>query len=80
MHAGPDAFGHRLDPSGSILDAGNRILTVTVKEDAQVVDKMLTLAKDAKVEGELTEGKRVNVRLSVLDKEVAVGAHVLKDE
>ena len=53
---------------------------MTVKEDAQVVDKSLKLAKEAKVEGDLTAGARVSVRLSVTDKETAVGVRVHKDE
>jgi hypothetical protein len=60
-------------------DAGNRILTVTVKEDG-LVDKELTLAKGARVEGDLTAGARVSVRLSIRDKSVAVSVHVHKDE
>jgi RNA polymerase sigma factor (sigma-70 family) len=62
------------------FDAGTRMLTVTVKEDAQVVDKTYTLAKDAKVDGELAPGARVNVRSSVTDRAVAVAVHVLSDK
>lgn len=78
------ALGVRLE-GGSIhgtlkgYDEGNRILTVEVKEDGGVVDKMLTLAKGAKVDGDLTAGSRVNVRLSIADKETAVGVHVVKE-
>ena len=60
-------------------DDGTRTLTVTVKEDAQLVDKSLKLAKEAKVEGDLTAGVGVTVRLSVTDKETAVAVHVRKD-
>ena len=61
-------------------DAGTRTLTVTVKEDAQIVDKALTVAKGARVDGELVAGARVAVTLSVHDKGVATAAHVLKEE
>lgn len=60
-------------------DAGNRSLTITVKEDGGLVDKTFKLAKDARIDGELTAGAGVNVRLSVKDKESAVGVHVRKD-
>src|SRR5262245_53483537 len=60
-------------------DAGNRLLTVTVKEDAQVVDKTLTLAEGAKVDGDLTAGNQVSVRLAVKDSKVAVAVSVRKD-
>jgi RNA polymerase sigma factor (sigma-70 family) len=61
-------------------DDGTRTLTVTVKEDAQIVDKALTLAKGANVSGDLVAGARVNVTLSVHDKGVASAVKVLKDE
>jgi RNA polymerase sigma factor (sigma-70 family) len=62
------------------FDAGTRMLTVTVKEDAQVVDKTYTLAKDAKVDGDLAPGARVDVRSSVSDKTVAVAVRVQTDK
>jgi hypothetical protein len=72
-------LGQALNGTIAGYDAGNRTLTVTVKEDAQVVDKSLTLAKDARVEGELVAGARVAVTLSVHDKDVAAAVRVLKE-
>ena len=60
-------------------DEGTRTLTVTVKEDAQVVDKALKLAENARVDGELVQGARVAVTLSVDDKGIAAAARVLKE-
>jgi hypothetical protein len=60
-------------------DSGTKTLTVTVKEDAQIVDKELTLVEGAKVEGELTADVRVAVTLSVHDKSKAAAVRVLKD-
>jgi hypothetical protein len=61
-------------------DSGTRTLTVTLKENAQVVDKDFKLLENAHVEGELTPGARVNVRLSVFDKANAAAVRVLKDD
>ncbi len=62
------------------VDLGTNTLTVTVKEDAQVVDKALTIAKEARVDGgkltDLAEGTPVQVTLSVFDKKVAVGIRI----
>src|SRR5262249_51215946 len=58
------------------VDLGNNTITVTLKEDAQVVDKTFTLVKDVRVDGgkltDLTEGTPVAVQLSVFDKQKAV--------
>lgn len=66
------------------VDVGNRTVTVTVKEDAQVVDKPLTLVKDARVEGaklaDLQPGQRVTITLSVFDKAQAAVVRVRPDE
>ena len=75
-----DFAGGNLNGTLQGYDAGNGTLTVTVKEDAQVVDKTLTLAKGAKVEGNLVQGARVAVRLSVDDKGVAVAVLVVDDK
>jgi hypothetical protein len=72
-------LGQALNGTVAGYDSGTRTLTVTVKEDAQVVDKSLTLAKDAKVEGDLVAGARVAVTLSVHDKDVAAAVRVLKE-
>jgi RNA polymerase sigma factor (sigma-70 family) len=62
------------------VDIGNNALTVTVKEDAQIVDKTLTLSKEVHVDGakltDLVGGERVSVRLSVTDRKTVVGIHV----
>jgi RNA polymerase sigma factor (sigma-70 family) len=64
------------------VDVGNNTLTVTVKEDAQVVDKTLAVAKDARLDGKLADlpaGSRVSLQMSVFDKNVVVGVHVHKE-
>jgi hypothetical protein len=76
---GINILGASLNGSLKSYDAGSKTLTVTVKEDAQIVDKELTLAKNAKVEGDLTAGARVAVTLSVHDKTIAAAVRVLKD-
>ena len=71
-------------PGGSILIEDGRIAWVgsgrPAAEDAQIVDKALTLAKGAKVNGDLVAGARVAVTLSVHDKDTASAVHVLKEE
>jgi RNA polymerase sigma factor (sigma-70 family) len=62
------------------LDLGSNTITLTVKEDAQIVDKTITLAKDARVDTDLTPGDRANVRLSVFDKTKAVAVHKMKSK
>ncbi len=61
-------------------DSGTRTLTVTVKEDGQLVDKDLKLAEGARVEGELTPGAPVDVTRSVENKEVVAAVRVRKDD
>jgi RNA polymerase sigma factor (sigma-70 family) len=64
------------------VDVGNNTLTVTVKEDAQVVDKTLSVAKEARLDGKLADlptGSRVSLQMSVFDKKVVVGVHVHKE-
>jgi RNA polymerase sigma factor (sigma-70 family) len=61
-------------------DAAKGTLTVIVKEDGQLVDRALTLAKEARLEGELAPGAGVNVRLAVRDRTIAVAVQVRKDE
>jgi hypothetical protein len=72
--------GASLQGTVASYDDGTKTLTVTVKEDAQVVDKPLKLAKGARVDGNLIQGARVAVTLSVHDKEVATAVRVLKDD
>jgi RNA polymerase sigma factor (sigma-70 family) len=76
---GINILGMALHGTIKSYDSGTQTLTVTVKEDAQIVDKDLKLAKNARVEGDLTQGARVAVTLSVHDKEVAAAVRVLKD-
>jgi RNA polymerase sigma factor (sigma-70 family) len=71
------AQGATLNGTVAGYDAGNRTLTVTVKEDAGVVDKTLTLAKEAKVDGNVVQGARVAVQLSFADKTVATVVRVV---
>jgi RNA polymerase sigma factor (sigma-70 family) len=71
--------------SGTVkgVDVGNGTITVTVKEDGQVVDKPLPLSKEVKVDGakltDLSGGERVSLRLSVTDRKTVVGIHVAKE-
>lgn len=60
------------------LDTGNNTITLTVKEDAQVVDKTLTLIANARVDGDLVVGDTAQVRLSVFDKTKAVAVQKAK--
>jgi len=66
------------------VDVGNNTLTVSLKEDGGLVDKTLTLVKDARIEGaklnELQAGTAVAVTLSVFDKSQAVIVRVRRDE
>jgi RNA polymerase sigma factor (sigma-70 family) len=54
------------------IDTGNNTITISVKEDGQIVDKSFTLAKNARTDGNPTEGRPVNVRLSLFDENTAV--------
>ena len=71
--------------SGTVkgVDVGNNTITVTVKEDGQVVDKTLSLSKNVKVDGaklgDLAGGTNVAIRLSVVDRETVVHIHVPKE-
>jgi hypothetical protein len=60
------------------FDAGTRTLTIQVKEDGQLVEKSFRLAGNARVEGELTPGELVHLRLSVSDRATAVAVQVGK--
>jgi hypothetical protein len=51
-------------------------VTIEVKEDGGLVDKMLTLGKGAKVEGNPKAGDTVIVVLSVFDKKTAIRVRV----
>lgn len=59
-------------------DAGTRTLTIQVKEDGQLVEKSYRLAGNARIEGELSVGETVHIRLSVFDRATAVAAVVPK--
>ncbi len=68
--------------SGSVqsVDAGNNTITIQVKEDGAVVDKTYTVHKDARINvgklGDIQQGKRANLRLSIEDKKTVVGINV----
>src|SRR5262249_31820833 len=63
------------------VDVGNSTITVTVKEDAQVVDKTYSVDKDARIDGgklgDLTAGTAVALTLSVFDKTKVVAVRVV---
>lgn len=63
------------------VDVGNNTITLTVKEDGQVVDKTLSLSKDVKIDGpkltDLTSGTQASLRLSVVDHKTVVGIYVM---
>jgi RNA polymerase sigma factor (sigma-70 family) len=71
--------GQSLNGTLKAYDAGNKALTVTVKEDAQLVDKELKLAENARIDGNPMQGDRVAVTLSVHDKDVAAAVRVIKE-
>jgi hypothetical protein len=71
------AQGGHLQGSVVGYDAGTRTLTVSVKEDGAIVDKALSLAKEAKVDGELAQGAHVAVQLAFADKAVATVVRVV---
>jgi len=73
------AQGATLSGTVAAYDAGNHTLTVTVKEDGGVVDKTLTLAKEAKIDGNVVQGARVAVQLSFADKTVATVVHIVEN-
>jgi hypothetical protein len=65
------------------VDAGTNTITVTVKENGMLVDKTLNVAKNAQIEGKLSDlaaGTVVNLGLSVFDKETVVAVQVLQKE
>jgi RNA polymerase sigma factor (sigma-70 family) len=65
------------------VDADARTVTLTVKEDGQLVDKTLTLVKDARIEGaklaDLQAGTPVTVTLSVFDQSQAAVVRVREE-
>jgi hypothetical protein len=72
--------GENLVGTVKSYDAGTRTLVVTVKEDAQLVDKTYTLSEGAKAEDGLTAGVAVNVRVAASDPAVAVAVKVREDK
>jgi RNA polymerase sigma factor (sigma-70 family) len=78
-----DAHGPGLYGSLKGVDAGANTITITVKEDGNLVDKTFDLAKNVKVDGgklgELTEGTAVSLQLSIFDKKTVVHVHVHKE-
>lgn len=63
----------------SAYDAGNSTITISVKEDGQLVDKTFTIAKDARL-GDLNVGEVVVLQFSPTDKEKVVMAQGKKSE
>jgi hypothetical protein len=59
-------------------DSATRVLTLAVKEDGMVIDKVFNVAKEARIDGSLAEGANANVQLSVDDKSIVVGVRVLE--
>jgi hypothetical protein len=76
---GAHVQGESLNGTLKAYDAGNKALTVTVKEEAQIVDKELKLAENARIEGNPMQGDRVAVTISVHDKAVATAVRVIKE-
>ncbi|MDW8222246.1 MAG: hypothetical protein RMJ82_04780 [Gemmatales bacterium] len=66
--------------SGTVrgYDAGTRTLTIQLKENGQLVEKSYRLAGNARLEGDLTPGEPVQIRLAVGDRSTAVAVHVPK--
>lgn len=64
------------------VDVGNNTITVTLKEDGQVVEKTYTVHKEARVEGgkltDLTAGTPVALQMSVFDKKEVVAVRSLE--
>ena len=81
--AGVRLSGPSLNGTVKGVDVGNNTITLTVKEDGQVVDKTLSLSKDVKIDGpkltDLTSGTQASLRLSVMDHKTVVGIHVPKE-
>jgi hypothetical protein len=70
--------GVTIDGTLKGYDAGNSQITITVKEDGNLVDKSFSLIKNATVV-DLTEGAAVRLRFSVIEKGKVVVAQGLKD-
>jgi RNA polymerase sigma factor (sigma-70 family) len=63
--------GEPLHGTVKAVDVGNNTITITVKENAGLVEKTLVLVKDARIDGNLGDiapGTRVIVQVSVFDK------------
>jgi hypothetical protein len=75
-------MGPSLNGTVKAVDVGNNTITLTVKEDGQLVDKTLTLSKAVKVDGAKLgdlAGAQASLRLSVEDRQTVVGIHVHKE-
>jgi RNA polymerase sigma-70 factor (ECF subfamily) len=72
-----DAFGAPISGSVKALDLGNRVLTVTVKEDGNIVDKNYDIDKNVDLNG-VKEGENVSLQLSA-DEKTVIGISVHKD-
>jgi RNA polymerase sigma factor (sigma-70 family) len=78
------ASGRTLHGVVKSVDTTNNTITLNVKEDGMVVEKTVTLHKDARIDGaklgDLSEGTFVSVRLSASDGKTGVGVHVHKKD
>jgi hypothetical protein len=82
--------GPNVNGSVKSVDGGGESITVTVKEEGQLVEKTFPLAKGASITihdgdkdragnlSDLTEGMPISVKLSVFDKKTAVAVRATK--
>jgi RNA polymerase sigma factor (sigma-70 family) len=62
------------------VDVGNNTITLTLKEDAQIVDKTFSVDKNVRMDGklsDLTADTPVVLQMSVFDQKKVVAIHVL---
>jgi RNA polymerase sigma factor (sigma-70 family) len=72
-----DASGGAVNGMVKALDLGNRVVTVSLKEDGNIVEKSYDIAKDVDVSG-VKEGDNVSLQLSA-DEKTVLGVSVKKD-
>ena len=72
-----DAFGGAVNGMVKALDLGNRVVTVSLKEDGNIVEKSYDIAKDVDVSS-VKEGDNVSLQLSA-DEKTVLGVSVKKD-
>ena len=78
------ASGRTIFGTVKSVDTTNNTITLNVKEDGMLVEKTVTLHKEAKIDsgklGDLTDGTFVSIRLSASDGKTGVGVHVHKKD